>query len=84
MTFAPSGGFRFRHILIRDAAYDALPKATRAAMHEQLAGWLAESAGSDRREVDELIGWHLERAYLLGRASSARPTTGWAGARTNR
>ena len=67
VTFAPSGGFRFRHILIRDAAYDALPKATRAAMHEQLAGWLAESAGSDRREVDELIGWHLERAYLLGR-----------------
>ena len=28
--------FRFRHLLIRDAAYDALPKATRAELHEAL------------------------------------------------
>src|SRR5262249_26125235 len=27
--------FRFRHLLIRDAAYDALPKGTRAKLHEQ-------------------------------------------------
>ena len=27
---AGEDGFRFRHLLIRDAAYDALPKATRA------------------------------------------------------
>ena len=35
-------GFRFRHILIRDAAYDALPKAARADLHARFAGWLEE------------------------------------------
>ena len=29
-------GFRFRHLLIRDAAYGALPKAARAELHERL------------------------------------------------
>src|SRR4029453_2292521 len=34
--------FRFRHILIRDAAYDALPKKTRADLHERFARWRGE------------------------------------------
>ena len=34
--FAGEDAFRFRHLLIRDAAYDALPKATRAELHERL------------------------------------------------
>jgi class 3 adenylate cyclase/tetratricopeptide (TPR) repeat protein len=54
-------GFRFRHILIRDAAYDALPKATRSDFHERLASWLEEH-GSDLVELDELLGYHLEQA----------------------
>ena len=33
-------GFRFRHLLIRDAAYESLPKATRAELHERFAVWL--------------------------------------------
>src|SRR5262249_42922815 len=32
--------YGFRHLLIRDAAYDALPKAARANLHEQFANWL--------------------------------------------
>jgi predicted ATPase len=32
--------FRFRHLLIKDAAYRALPKDTRAELHERLADWL--------------------------------------------
>ena len=35
--FAGEDGFRFRHLLIRDAAYDAIPKATRAELHERFA-----------------------------------------------
>ena len=54
-------GFRFRHILIRDAAYDALPKAMRADLHERLASWLEEH-GAELVELDELIGFHLEQA----------------------
>jgi hypothetical protein len=32
--------FRFRHLLIRDAAYQALAKADRAELHERFARWL--------------------------------------------
>jgi class 3 adenylate cyclase len=53
--------FRFRHLLIRDAAYERLPKATRAELHALYAGWL-ERAGVAFAEVDEIAGWHLEQA----------------------
>jgi class 3 adenylate cyclase/predicted ATPase len=53
--------FRFRHILIRDAAYDALPKKTRADLHERFAGWLDE-VGGELVELDEIVGHHLEQA----------------------
>ena len=52
-------GFRFRHILIRDAAYLGVAKASRAELHERYANWLAHSAG----ELDEIIGYHLEQAF---------------------
>jgi class 3 adenylate cyclase/tetratricopeptide (TPR) repeat protein len=53
--------YRFRHLLIRDAAYDALPKATRAELHERFADWLS-GPGSGLVEEDELAGYHLEQA----------------------
>jgi tetratricopeptide (TPR) repeat protein len=54
--------FRFRHLLIRDAAYDALPKSARADLHERFANWLEEH-GAGLVELDELLAYHLERAY---------------------
>ena len=72
--------FRFRHLLVRDAAYDALPKATRAELHERFAGWLVEN-GRDLVELDEILGYHLEQACRyraeLGVAADAR----WPGRR---
>jgi class 3 adenylate cyclase/predicted ATPase len=53
--------FRFRHILIRDAAYDSLPKVTRAALHERFARWVEEQAPG-LVEIDEIVGYHLEQA----------------------
>ena len=55
--------YRFRHLLIRDAAYEALPKATRAELHELFADWLAEH-GLELVELDEILGYHLEQAHL--------------------
>ncbi len=60
-TLAGDDAYRFRHILIRDAAYDALPKATRAELHERFAAWLDGHA--DLVEQDEIVGYHLEQAY---------------------
>jgi class 3 adenylate cyclase/tetratricopeptide (TPR) repeat protein len=62
--------YRFRHLLIRDAAYDALPKAIRADLHRRFAEWL-DQHGEGLVELDEILGYHLEQAarYLaeLGR-----------------
>ena len=55
-------GFRFRHLLIRDAAYEALPKASRADLHERFASWL-EAQGAELVELDEILGYHLEQAW---------------------
>src|SRR5262249_7448587 len=56
-TVIEGDSFRFRHILIRDAAYESLAKAERAELHERFASWL-ESAFSDRlTEVEEIVGY---------------------------
>ena len=50
-------------MLIRNAAYDALPKQVRAELHERFADWLESSAGTARTEVEEVLGYHLEQAF---------------------
>jgi len=61
---AHEDAFRFRHLLIRDAAYDALPKAVRADLHQRFAQWLS-THGRDLVEIEEIVGYHLERAVHL-------------------
>src|SRR5215216_6345389 len=61
--FGGRDGIRFRHQLVRDAAYDSLPKQARAELHERYADWLAEAFAARGGEVSEVLGWHLERAH---------------------
>jgi class 3 adenylate cyclase/tetratricopeptide (TPR) repeat protein len=61
--FPADDGFRFGHILIRDAAYDGVPKQLRADLHERYADWLQAKAGDRVAEYEEILGYHLERAY---------------------
>jgi class 3 adenylate cyclase/tetratricopeptide (TPR) repeat protein len=60
---AGPGGFRFRHLLIRDVTYEALPKRRRAELHERLADWLGREDGGVLPEHDEIAGHHFEQAY---------------------
>ncbi len=88
---AGEDGFRFRHLLLRDTAYEALPKAARAELHRRYASWL-EQHGRELVELDELLGYHLEQAVRysaeLGRsdegnlARSARRHLATAGRRS--
>jgi class 3 adenylate cyclase/DNA-binding SARP family transcriptional activator len=70
-SFPGDDAYRFRHILIRDAAYWSLAKAARADLHERFAAWLERTVGL-RIQDDEIVGYHLEQAYRcregLGRA----------------
>jgi class 3 adenylate cyclase/tetratricopeptide (TPR) repeat protein len=61
--FVRETAFRFRHILIRDAAYNGMPKEMRAGLHEAFAGWLERVAGDRAAEFDEILGYHLEQAF---------------------
>ena len=54
--------FRFLHMLIRDAAYESMPKEARAELHERFAAWLERTAGSRAPEFEEILGYHLEQA----------------------
>jgi class 3 adenylate cyclase/tetratricopeptide (TPR) repeat protein len=56
--FPGDDGFRFAHMLIRDAAYEAIPKVRRAEQHERVA-LLFES----RSIPGEVVGYHFEQAY---------------------
>jgi class 3 adenylate cyclase/tetratricopeptide (TPR) repeat protein len=62
-SFAGDDAFRFRHLLIRDVAYEALPKERRADLHERFADWLGQRAGERLAEYEEIVGYHLEQAH---------------------
>jgi class 3 adenylate cyclase/tetratricopeptide (TPR) repeat protein len=62
-AFDGEDAFCFRHPLIREAAYQALPKQVRGELHEGFAAWLEKRPG----EYDELLGYHLEQAFQYRR-----------------
>src|SRR5205807_4974888 len=62
-------------LLIRDAAYEALPKSVRAELHERFADWLAQRGGVV--ELDEIVGYHLEQAVAY-RRELGQPANGLA------
>jgi tetratricopeptide (TPR) repeat protein len=74
-TLPGDDAFRFGHILIRDAAYDAIPKRQRAGLHEQFATWLEARLGDGA--PDEVVGYHLGQAYFYGvELGSVDPSVG--------
>jgi len=62
-TLPGEQAFEFRHILIRDAAYAAIPKERRADQHERFAEWSVRIAGDRIEEQEEIVGYHLEQAF---------------------
>jgi tetratricopeptide (TPR) repeat protein len=74
-TLPGEDAFRFRHQLIRDAAYESTPKEARAELHERFANWLADVAGERVEEQEEILGYHLEQAcrYREQLGQAAKP-----------
>ncbi len=65
-TLQGQEAFRFHHLLIRDAAYESLPKSVRAGLHERFADWL-ESLAPEPVQLNVTAGWHLEQAIRYQR-----------------
>ena len=61
--FPGDDGFRFAHSLIQDATYRAIPKESRADMHERFAEWLEHRGAGRQSEFEVILGYHLECAY---------------------
>ncbi len=59
---AGDGPHRFRHELVREAAYDSLSKTARARLHERQARWLA-GRDDPGPGTEALIGHQLEAGY---------------------
>jgi hypothetical protein len=68
---AGPGEDRFRHDLVRDAIYDAIPETAREERHAQAGRVLAELAGRGRDVADAEAAYHLVRA---GPAVAAQAT----------
>lgn len=70
----PVEGYGFRHILIQEAAYRAIPKSLRAELHHRFADWLEYVYLTPTMQRPEILGYHLEQSvrYL----SEVRPAEG--------
>ncbi|MEP6817865.1 MAG: adenylate/guanylate cyclase domain-containing protein [Marmoricola sp.] len=65
-----SDTWAFRHILVREAAYESLPKAVRAELHEQFADRLDAGGANAGGETHAFVGHHLEQAVHYRRSLS--------------
>jgi predicted ATPase/class 3 adenylate cyclase len=62
---AGAGHYAFRHQLIRDVAYGALPRDERARLHERAAAQIRAGAGQRFVELAEIVAFHLAQAAEL-------------------
>lgn len=65
---AGAAEFEIKHSLIRDVAYEQLPRAERSRRHLEIAQWLRAQAPTRSRQPVAAIAYHYESAWLLGRS----------------
>jgi class 3 adenylate cyclase len=58
----PDEEYGFRHILIQEAAYRAIPKSLRAELHHRYADWFEVIAADFYPGQSEILGYHLEQS----------------------
>lgn len=61
-SLAGAAEYGFRHVLIRDVAYDSLPKRDRSLLHAEVARWAERELADRIDEFAELVAGHLAAA----------------------
>jgi class 3 adenylate cyclase len=64
-SFAGQAEYSFKHILIRDVAYESLPRKERARAHAETAAWIEQTSGERAGEFAELLAHHYDAAFAL-------------------
>jgi class 3 adenylate cyclase len=63
--------YAFRHILIREVAYQTLPRSERMRLHAAAAAWLESRAAGREVAIGEIVAFHYREAALLASAVDA-------------
>ena len=61
-TIENESEYMFRHVLIRDVAYNSVPRKRRALAHAETGRWIETLAGERASEYAELIAYHYSAA----------------------
>jgi class 3 adenylate cyclase/tetratricopeptide (TPR) repeat protein len=61
--------YAFRHLLIRDVAYQQIPRAARMRKHRAVAAWIERLAGDRVTDRAEIVAHHYGQALQLARAA---------------
>ena len=64
-AFAGEQEFAFSQALIREVAYETIPKGDRSRQHRAVAAWIEIMAGERRDQFCDLLAQQYERAYRL-------------------
>jgi class 3 adenylate cyclase len=64
--------FIFKHVLIRDVAYESLPRRERGRAHADTAAWIEQTSGERTGELAELLAHHYDAAFSYLRDDELR------------
>ncbi|MBA2475322.1 MAG: AAA family ATPase, partial [Actinobacteria bacterium] len=67
--------YAFGHVLLRDVAYNELPRASRADKHRRAAAWIEGLGRAD--DHAELLAHHYEQALRFARAAGQEDAVPW-------
>ena len=73
-SIAGEAEYIFKHVLIRDVAYESLPRRERADAHARVAQWIEEVSGVRVDEFAELLAHHYDAAHALAPREEWRTT----------
>ena len=76
--------YSFGHLLIRDVAYQQIPRAARVRKHRAAAAWLERMAGDRVTDHAEILAHHYGQALKLARAAGLSDDTGELEAQSRR
>jgi class 3 adenylate cyclase/tetratricopeptide (TPR) repeat protein len=76
--------YSFRHRLIRDVAYQQIPRAARARKHQTAAAWIERLAGDRVTDHADILAHHYGQALQLARAAGLDDDTRELEARVRR
>ncbi|HEX5901846.1 MAG TPA: adenylate/guanylate cyclase domain-containing protein [Actinomycetota bacterium] len=84
------GHYRFRHALMRDAAYEGLPYRRRRQLHARVGSAILASSGGDHAEHAELLSLHFflaeddQRAQWYSEVAAERAESAFANVEASR